>query len=324
LDVNIRPRNAKPLSTFRPAARHQEMTQIADEIATIVNDYAPPAPCPFLEPPAPTRGLRVLVSLVERAAVLGPDPAAPEEYQVLNWPASRLFPDNPDATIHVLTPGDVVLGVLGPAGPTSGPSPDQFDSYSHSGVLCIVGTGEQITVSRSGGGDVPVIVAETMDGPELIWLTGSEIDNWLQESLSERAAELPVARIDKLNKWLALNGRPTLPYSGEHIGRLFQHAKYPDPRKAPPVEGSDGAGQQTIDAYVPFSGDAANESEDVLDRGPLALFLGRRLHLIWCELNGCPPHSKASAENEVGSATKEDGGTSFKQSKNTRNFYRSY
>ena len=50
-----------------------------------------------------------------------------------------------------------------------------------------------------------------------------------------------------------------------------------------------------VDAYVRFSNDAPCQNEDTLERGPLALFLARRLHLIWCEMNGCPPRPKEQA-----------------------------
>jgi hypothetical protein len=49
------------------------------------------------------------------------------------------------------------------------------------------------------------------------------------------------------------------------------------------------------DANFPFRDDAPSEADDALDRGQLALFLARRLHLIWCQMNGCPPAPKASA-----------------------------
>src|SRR5262249_32979147 len=50
------------------------------------------------------------------------------------------------------------------------------------------------------------------------------------------------------------------------------------------------------DAYVPFRDDAPSQSDDTLDRGPLALFLARRLHLIWCEMNDCAPQPRSSSE----------------------------
>ena len=46
-----------------------------------------------------------------------------------------------------------------------------------------------------------------------------------------------------------------------------------------------------LDARTRFIEDAPSETEDRLDRGPIALFLARRLHLIWCEMNGCSPDS---------------------------------
>jgi hypothetical protein len=50
----------------------------------------------------------------------------------------------------------------------------------------------------------------------------------------------------------------------------------------------------SVGAYVPFISDAPSESEDRLDRGALALFLGRRLHLIWRQLNGFEPGAPLS------------------------------
>jgi hypothetical protein len=46
-----------------------------------------------------------------------------------------------------------------------------------------------------------------------------------------------------------------------------------------------------LDARTQFIADAPSETEDQLDRGPIALFLARRMHLIWCEMNGCSPES---------------------------------
>ncbi len=50
-----------------------------------------------------------------------------------------------------------------------------------------------------------------------------------------------------------------------------------------------------FDSRVPFTTDAPSVA-DTLGRGPLAFFLARRLHLIWCELNDCAPGSKAGRE----------------------------
>ena len=52
-----------------------------------------------------------------------------------------------------------------------------------------------------------------------------------------------------------------------------------------------------VDAYVPFRNDAPRENEDALERGPLALFLARRLHVIWCEMNGCAPRLRSWPED---------------------------
>lgn len=49
-----------------------------------------------------------------------------------------------------------------------------------------------------------------------------------------------------------------------------------------------------IDVQIPFVLDAPADSEDDLDRGPYALFLARRLHLIWCQLNGQAPGCRAA------------------------------
>lgn len=50
------------------------------------------------------------------------------------------------------------------------------------------------------------------------------------------------------------------------------------------------------DAYIPFRDDAPSQSEDTLDRGQLALFLARRLHLIWCEMNDLAPKQGEPAD----------------------------
>ncbi|HEV2968733.1 MAG TPA: P-loop NTPase fold protein, partial [Pirellulales bacterium] len=65
----------------------------------------------------------------------------------------------------------------------------------------------------------------------------------------------------------------------------------PDSLPWPPIPGEPAE----LDAYVPFRADAPSETEDALDRGLLAFFLGRRLHLIWCEMNGCAPGASAEA-----------------------------
>lgn len=60
-------------------------------------------------------------------------------------------------------------------------------------------------------------------------------------------------------------------------------------RRLREMEAGEAAGQPSADARVRFVGDAPSETEDCLDRGPLALFLARRMHLIWCEMNHCAP-----------------------------------
>jgi hypothetical protein len=71
-----------------------------------------------------------------------------------------------------------------------------------------------------------------------------------------------------------------------------------EPKEQPEEEGTEEEEDEDPAAYVPFISDAPSETEDSLDRGPLALFLGRRLHLIWRELNGAapgaPPRGKAA------------------------------
>jgi KAP family P-loop domain/TIR domain len=87
----------------------------------------------------------------------------------------------------------------------------------------------------------------------------------------------------------------------------------PDPATPPGSHVTPNANlaPQKIDAYVPFRKDAPSETEDALDRGPLALFLGRRLHLIWCEMNGCAPRPKSQSPAPVQEITpeKDDGDT---------------
>lgn len=55
---------------------------------------------------------------------------------------------------------------------------------------------------------------------------------------------------------------------------------------AEPVGGGHGNNE---DARFPLVLDGPAGSEDDLDRGPFALFLAQRLHLIWCQVNGCAP-----------------------------------
>ncbi|MEW5683796.1 MAG: P-loop NTPase fold protein [Pseudomonadota bacterium] len=53
-----------------------------------------------------------------------------------------------------------------------------------------------------------------------------------------------------------------------------------------------GEGRPGADAQIPFVLDAPAENEDELDRGPFALFLAQRLHLIWCQMNGHAPDGR--------------------------------
>ena len=62
-------------------------------------------------------------------------------------------------------------------------------------------------------------------------------------------------------------------------------------RRLREMEAGEAAERPSADARVRFVGDAPSETEDRLDRGPLALFLARRMHLIWCEMNHCAPAS---------------------------------
>lgn len=64
---------------------------------------------------------------------------------------------------------------------------------------------------------------------------------------------------------------------------LRKEGARPPPRPAPKTP--------ETDARIRFVDDAPAETEDGLDRGPLALFLARRLHMIWCEMNHCSPGS---------------------------------
>jgi hypothetical protein len=67
-----------------------------------------------------------------------------------------------------------------------------------------------------------------------------------------------------------------------HIVETTGHEEQPKPLPKPPKDPPLG----DADAYVPFSPDGPTASTDALERGPLALFLARRLHLIWRQLNG--------------------------------------
>lgn len=58
--------------------------------------------------------------------------------------------------------------------------------------------------------------------------------------------------------------------------------------------GTAGDDEADIDVQIPFVLDAPADTEDDLDRGPFALFLARRLHLIWCQVNGHAPGSRAA------------------------------
>jgi len=50
--------------------------------------------------------------------------------------------------------------------------------------------------------------------------------------------------------------------------------------------GAPGAEPERRDAYAQLLSDAPSKNQDLLDRGALALFLARRMHIIWCEWNG--------------------------------------
>jgi hypothetical protein len=66
----------------------------------------------------------------------------------------------------------------------------------------------------------------------------------------------------------------------EGDGASADSAVPPEPEAAP---------EQDVDVQVPFVLDSPADAEDALDRGPFALFLARRLHLIWCQINGHAP-----------------------------------
>jgi len=308
-DINIRPRNAKPLSTFRSAKRDREIADIVDEIVRHVTEDphalassqstsvgSSVGTTSSIKPTqTATDQRRVLFSSAPIDMLLGTDGGHPRQHQLLNWPGSLLFPSNLQATFYSLTPGDIVLGVLVPADLNSVQFWEQFDPNSQSAVVCIVASGEQISITREGAGSVPLLVAEAIVGQELTALKDTEIDKWLRQNSSEGAIEIPTTILDEINEWLVGSGRKTIPYSHEQVGRLLQQAKKSKGREAPTRADAETADDKVTDAYVPFRSDAANESEDTLDRGPLALFLARRLHLIWCELNGYPPHPKSEA-----------------------------
>jgi hypothetical protein len=71
----------------------------------------------------------------------------------------------------------------------------------------------------------------------------------------------------------------------------------------------DEARRENYNAHVPFNTDAPSVT-DTLGRGPLALFLARRLHLIWCDLNGCAPAQNLPAQGGIGARlqVKDPGG----------------
>jgi hypothetical protein len=80
-----------------------------------------------------------------------------------------------------------------------------------------------------------------------------------------------------------------LNWKGE-IWRPGSSAIPPSPEPEPgPVPLPDEDPETDTDARIPYVLDAPASSEDELERGPFALFLAQRLHLIWCQMNGHAP-----------------------------------
>jgi hypothetical protein len=97
----------------------------------------------------------------------------------------------------------------------------------------------------------------------------------------------------------------------EWAGEPWQPSSDPTPENPPPKPGVDppatghkptddaaGASEEDEEAeggepdvQIPFVLDAPADTDDEMDRGTFALFLARRLHLIWCQMNGHAPGS---------------------------------
>jgi hypothetical protein len=287
----LRPANGKALSTFAPGQRNRQMDEIAEEIAAIITKHLPslesqgpePAPEPDRQPqPA------VLVAIIARDKLLATDGVEFRQHQVISWPTSRLLPGHTTPALLFLKPGDIILGILGPPALEASHIWERDNEGSHSGIVGMVG----VTSSRTAQ-TVPVIVTETISGRELGALIDSHLEHWLRANLRDDAVTLPKRELDQINAWLTSHKRRAVPYPPEEVSRLLRAAGIPDQTESErPVADPRTSGQK-VDAYVPFRNDAPSETDDALDRGPLALFLGRRLHLIWCEMNGYAPRPKS-------------------------------
>jgi KAP-like P-loop domain-containing protein len=241
---------------------------------------------------------RVLLSFAPRDTVLAPNEPEPRKNQIILWPAGQLFPDNAPSESFQLTPGDVVLGVLEPPGRDASVSLRNFERPLHVDLIGVVQTVEQIGVQHDSRHKVPIVVTEVSFHLEF---TPSELMKVSSEQLKRsqhlRAIALSQDDVDAVNIWLSGNRRREIPYDSEYLTRLFREAE--DSRESAPLEAQLEEDERVqpaeLDAYVPFRGDAPSEIEDALDRGLLAFFLGRRLHLIWCEMNGFAPGVSAEA-----------------------------
>src|SRR5262249_54720394 len=128
------------------------------------------------------------------------------------------------------------------------------------------------------------------DSPDLA-LHGA-FSTWLHEMLHGTALELTLDSLLEVNSWLDRNARDSVPYGEPELERIFSRIGRPaekaDDVEKPPAPVPQVAEDRFGYAYVPFRSDTPREREDALERGKLAYFLARRLHLIWCEKNGCP------------------------------------
>lgn len=107
------------------------------------------------------------------------------------------------------------------------------------------------------------------------------------EPLADALRRYEFLQVAELPPWPPTVGRPSLPDATP--GAPEPQAKEEEHEGEPAPDEPEATPKEETGAYVPFISDAPSESEDTLDRGPLALFLGRRLHLIWREVNGLSP-----------------------------------
>jgi hypothetical protein len=111
----------------------------------------------------------------------------------------------------------------------------------------------------------------------------------INAQLSERGAKQVPVSVDEA--WQVFSQSESIQTALKRYPYMHLEEVRPDSLPWPPIPGEPAE----LDAYVPFRADAPSETEDALDRGLLAFFLGRRLHLIWCEMNGCAPGASAEA-----------------------------